>query len=146
MTGAITLQGQVKPVGGVDYKALAAFDDPNLHTLIVPADTLTSETLSGLYTAFPSICFNRRIIMVQNVDQALRQSVIGWQNSDYLKEEQLIQGGLIHFAEGRDQAAIAAFDAAHDIDPNNWTTIFWKMMVKLTREQAQRDAAKTVHN
>ena len=146
MTGAITLQGQVKPVGGVDYKALAAFDDPNLHTLIVPADTLTSETLSGLYSAFPSICFNRRIIMVQNVDQALRQSVIGWQNSDYLKEEQLIQGGLIHFAEGRDQAAIAAFDAAHDIDPNNWTTIFWKMMVKLTREQAQRDAAKTVHN
>ena len=141
MTGAITLRGQVQPVGGVDYKAEAAFADADVHTLIVPSETKTGKTLFDLYTTEPQLCFNRRVIMVTAANQAFAQCFIGWQTFDAAKEERLVQGGIHHFAHGEDKLALAAFNAAHDLDPANWTVMFWIKMVNLVHQQSLSDQA-----
>ncbi len=141
MTGAITLQGQVKAVGRVDYKAESAFRDTNVHTLIIPAEAVPVADLVALYTSEPALCFNRRIVLVRTVDDALRESIVGWQRGDYLKAEKLVQGGMRHFARGEDDLALAAFHAAHDLDPNNWTVTYWIALVGLTRQESRNDAA-----
>ena len=142
MTGAVTLQGQVQRVGGVDLKAKAAFRDLNIHTLIVPADTLKENDLKNLYLTEPALCFSRRVVIVHTVDEAAREAIIGWAHSDYLHEENLVQGGLRHFARGEDTLAVAAFRAAHDTDPNNWTPTFWIAMIDLMRQQKLKDASQ----
>lgn len=148
MTGAVTLQGQVQPVGGVDFKAEAAFSDPAIHTIIVPAGTLSSDDLTRLYISEPALCFSRRVVMVHTVEEAAKEAIIGWSHSDYEKEENLVQGGLRHFAKGEDKLAVAAFQAAHDIDPNNWTATFWIAMIDLVHKQQAEDAvaAQTAAN
>lgn len=142
MTGAVTLQGQVQPVGGVDFKADAAFRDPAIHTFIVPDGAVSVESLTRLYISEPALCFSRRVVMVHTVDEAAKEAIIGWAHSDYLHEENLVQGGLRHFARGEDALAIAAFRAAHDTDPNNWTPTFWIAMIDLMRQQKLKDAAQ----
>ena len=148
MTGAVTLQGQVQPVGGVDLKAEAAFRDPAIHTLIVPAGIATSDkrqiddVLFDLYISEPALCFSRRVVVVNTVDEAAKEAIIGWEHSSYLHEENLVQGGLRHFARGEDTLAVAAFKAAHDTDPNNWTPTFWIAMIDLMHQQKLKDAAQ----
>jgi len=142
MTGAVTLQGQVQPVDGVDFKAEAAFRDPAIHTLIVPDGEISIESLTRLYITEPALCFSRRVILVHTVEDAAREAIIGWSHSDYLHEENLVQGGLRHFARGEDTLAIAAFRAAHDTDPNNWTPTFWIAMIDLMHQQKLKDAAQ----
>jgi hypothetical protein len=148
MTGAVTLQGQVQPVGGVDFKAEAAFNDPAIHTIIVPAGTVSSEDLTRLYISEPALCFSRRVVMVNTVEEAGKEAIVGWSHSNYIKEETLVQGGLRHFAKGEDKLAVAAFQAAHDIDPNNWTASFWIAMIDLVHKQHAEDAmaAQTAAN
>jgi hypothetical protein len=148
MTGAVTLQGQVQPVGGVDFKAEAAFNDPAIHTIIVPAGTVSSEDLTRLYISEPALCFSRRVVMVNTVEEAAKEAIVGWSHSNYMKEENLVQGGLRHFAKGEDMLAVAAFQAAHDIDPNNWTASFWIAMIDLVHKQHAEDAmaAQTAAN
>ncbi len=148
MTGAITLRGQVKAVGGVIFKANSAFEDTNVHTLILPADSVPVADLMALYTSEPALCFNRRIVLVGTVDDALKEALIGWQRGDYLKAEKLVQGGLRHFARGEDTLALAALNAAHDLDPNNWTVTYWISMVGRVRQDAlnaafQKETAAT---
>ena len=142
MTGAVTLQGRVQPVGGVDFKAEAAFRDPFIHTLIVPDGEVSAESLIRLYISQPALCFSRRVVMVHTVDEAAKEAIIGWSHSDYLHEENLVQGGLRHFARGEDALAVAAFKVAHDTDPDNWTPTFWIAMLDLMRQQRQKDAAQ----
>ena len=148
MTGAVTLQGQVQPVGGVDLKAEAAFRDPAIHTLIVPAGIATSDkrqigdVLFDLYISEPTLCFSRRVVVVNTVDEAAKEAIIGWEHSSYLHEENLVQGGLRHFARGEDTLAVAAFKAAHDTDPNNWTPTFWIAMIDLMHQQKLKDATQ----
>lgn len=148
MTGAVTLQGQVQPVGGVDFKAEAAFRDPAIHTLIVPDGAVSTDSLVRLYLSQPALCFSRRVVVVHTVEDAAREAIIGWAHSDYLHEENLVQGGLRHFARGEDKLAVAAFQAAHDTDPSNWTPTFWVAMIGLVHKQQADDAmaAQTAAN
>jgi len=108
----------------------------------VPDGAVSVDSLTRLYISAPALCFSRRVVMVHTVDEAAREAIIGWAHSDYLHEENLVQGGLRHFARGEDTLAVAAFRAAHETDPNNWTPTFWIAMIDLMRQQKLKDAAQ----
>jgi len=131
-----------RPVGGVNSKAEAAFRDPFIHALIVPDGEVSAESLIRLYISQPALCFSRRVVMVHTADEAAREAIIGWSHSDYLHEENLVQGGQRHFARGEDALAVAAFRATHDTDPDNWTPTFWIAMIERIKQQIQKDAAQ----
>ncbi len=140
LSGAINAQGDVYSVGGV-YDPLSVFGNPHIHTLLVPAGSIPETTLFDLYARNPALCFGRRVVLVHSVDAALRYAVINWPGSHYAKEESLIQGGLRHFAAGDDKLALAAFSAAKDLDPDNWTAGFWMTMVNLVQQQSLKKPA-----
>lgn len=140
MTGAITLQGQIEPVGGIIFKAAAAFDKDNVHTLLMPVDFVGSESLYALYKALPKLCFRRRVVFVRNMDDVMTQALIELNTDEEVREEKLVQGGLRHFARGEDKQALAAFAAAKAITPGNWTADFWISMVYAVEKQHNEDA------
>ena len=140
ITGAITLQGQVEPVGGLGLKVESAFADTNVHTVILPAESANDENLITLYMTHPVLCFNRRVILARDMDEVMNQALIGWNTDSEVREEKLVQGGLRHFARGEDKQALAAFAAAKQITPENWTVIFWTAMVYAVEKQSQEDA------
>ena len=140
-TGAITLQGQVEPVGGVGLKAKSAFKNTNAHTVIFPPDDVSIADLFQLYITNPILCFHRRVVMVKTMDDVMEQGLIGWNTDSEVREEKLVQGGLRHFARGEDKQALAAFAAAKAITPGNWTVDFWTSMVYAVEKQHDEDAS-----
>ena len=141
LTGALTLQGQVEPVGGVGLKVESAFADTNVHTVIVPVDAVSVADLSLLYMTEPVLCFHRRVVMARTMDNVMEQALIGWNTDSEVREEKLVQGGLRHFARGEDKQALAAFAAAKGITPGNWTINFWTSMIYAVEKQSREDAA-----
>lgn len=141
VTGALTLQGQVEPVGGLGLKVESAFADTNVHTVIIPADAVSASDLSLLYMTRPVLCFHRRIVMVRTMDDVMEQALIGWNTDSEVREEKLVQGGLRHFSHGEDKLALAAFAAAKAITPGNWTIDFWTSMVYAVEKQNRDDMA-----
>ncbi len=140
ITGAITLQGGIEPVGGILFKAHAAFDKSDVHNLLMPVDFIGSIDLFALYRAFPVLCFKRRVVFVRDMDDVMNQALIGWNTDSEVREEKLVQGGLRHFARGEDKQALAAFAAAKQITPENWTVDFWSAMVYAVEKQHNEDA------
>lgn len=78
ITGAITLQGQIEPVGGIGLKVESAFADTNVHSVIVPADAISTNDLIQLYVSRPALCLNRRVIFARNMDDVMNQALLGW--------------------------------------------------------------------
>jgi len=141
LTGAITLQGQVEPVGGVGLKAKSAFGNTDAHTLVFPPDIDSLIDLFYLYKTNPKLCFPRRVVMARTMDDVIGQALIGWDSDSEIREEKLVQGGLRHFARGEDKQALAAFAAAKGITPGNWTINFWTSMIYAVEKQSREDAA-----
>ena len=141
LTGALTLQGQVEPVGGVGLKVESAFAVTNVHTVIVPADAVSVVDLSLLYITEPVLCFHRRVVMVKTMDDVMEQALLGWNTDSEVREEKLVQGGLRHFGRGEDKLALAAFAAAKAITPGNWTIDFWTSMIYAVEKQSREDSA-----
>ena len=135
MSGQVDAQGNVQPLPGVVYNAGPLFDGTHVQTLIVPAGAIGGDVLFSLYTHFPALCFNRRVILAHTVDAVANYALLRGQPGNAAKEEQLIEGGLRHFAAGDDTQASAAFRAASELDPDNWTAGFWLTMVSLVEQQ-----------
>ena len=138
MSGAINSDGEVRSAGGI-YNVASVFGDPRLHTLMLPAGAVPENILFDLYTHSPALCLSRRIVTVAGVKDAASYAVINWPHGSYAPEEKLIQGGLRHFVAGEDAQALAAFSAAKDVDPGNWTAGFWTTMVQLVQQQSLHD-------
>ena len=124
VTGAIGLHGQVEPVGGVILKAEAALSDPSIHTLIVPAHYESSNDLIRLFYLHPALFANKRVIYASDMEEVLRHAIIGY-DALYDAAESLIQTGIQEFVNENDAKALAAFERAKQLTPENDTIRAW---------------------
>jgi hypothetical protein len=132
VTGCVGLNGQVDKVGGVLFKAEAAFKDPAIQTLIVPADISSTADILRLYRAWPEAFFGRRIILASHMDQVLRQALIGY-DPKLEEAEDHIRAALRCFSTGTYSAALLELDAATKLTPENTTIAWWRSAIEAAR-------------
>jgi hypothetical protein len=132
ITGELGANGQVMAVGGVIFKGDAALSNPNIHTLIVPADWVSQADLDALYRANSSLFTNKRIIYAHNMEEVLRQSLIGY-DKRYDQAEALIQDALRAFINAEFDKALLEFSQARSLTPENVTILAWIDVVKAMR-------------
>lgn len=123
MTGAITLQGTVQGVGGVDFKAVGALR-AGMTTLIVPAKWSSAGDIERVRRIDPLAFCQCRLIYADNMEQVLRQSLNGY-DPEIPKAMQLMRRGMNQFAIGEYKVAATFFRAAVDIMPEDRTAGNW---------------------
>ena len=120
LTGEVTADGLVRPVGSVFLKAQAAFSDPQVRTLIVPAGMVSRKELIDLYRSQPEIFIGKKIIMASNMEQVFRQALIGY-SSDYEQVQELIRQAMLEFVLQRDLVGLRYLREAEQLTPEDMT-------------------------
>ena len=120
VTGALGANGQVEPVGGLVQKLDAVFNDPTVRTVILPAGSLSESDLAALYYQRPEQMAHRRIIFAHNMEEVLRQTLIGYSDA-YDYAEELAQEGLAFYRSKDNARALEALRQARELTPENAT-------------------------
>ena len=92
VTGALGEDGQILPVGGILQKMEAVFNNPTIRALVLPAGSLAESDLVTLTVQHPDILAQRRIILAHNMEEVLRQSLIGYSDAVDFAEEMAQEG------------------------------------------------------
>jgi len=129
ITGAISIQGKVQPVGAVKLKVYAAFTDPAIQTVIVPESLSSVDDLIELYVIHPDLFDGKRIILVTNMDQVLRYTLIGY-DVKYDQSEQYIRHAVQLFGDEKDYEAIMELSRASKITPENSVIYIWLAFIQ----------------
>ena len=135
LTGEITADGLVRPVGGVFLKAQAAFSDPQVRTLIVPAGMASRKELIDLYCLQPEIFIGKKIIMASNMEQVFRQALIGY-SSDYEQVQELVRQAMLEFVLQRDLVGFRYLREAEQLTPEDMTLYAYEDWI---RREAQKN-------
>ena len=129
LTGEIGPNGEVQAVGGIVFKGEAALSNPRIHTLIVPADWISQLELDALYRVDPALFTNKRIIYAHNMEEVLRQSLIGYDRR-YEQSEALVQDALRAFLNEEYDKSLQNLTQARNLTPENVTILAWIDVVK----------------
>lgn len=124
-TGAVTSNGDVRPIGGILFKAEAALRDPTTKTLMFPDEARTRQELLLRFTANPELFVNKRLITPVNIEQAMRQALIGFDEKTLLEAERLFALSLRAFSKGETTFAATYLKSAVDLTPENLTMRLW---------------------
>ncbi len=129
ITGAINLDGSIRPVGGIYEKVLGAMVNASTTTIILPASLANIEELGLLFMRNPDLFTNKRIIAARNMEDVLKQALIGYDNSRD-EAEQWILRGMRLFLQKKDGEALQAFQRAQSLTPENLTIALWQEIVR----------------
>ncbi len=121
MTGQIQLNGEVDAVAGVDFKAEYALSRPDVQTVIIPAKYTSVAELADLYIVRPELFAGKRIIIAANMDQVLRQALIGYDEKTYEAARAHVVSALKLFGAGKDSMALNELSAATQLTPEDAT-------------------------
>lgn len=133
MSGAIGLHGDVKPVGGIYFKAESALGDAAIRTLILPATEDSLDELVDLAVDRPEIFAGKRVIFAQNMEQVLRQALIGFDEKTLGDAERHFVAALQAFGRREDLRALNEMLTASKLTPENATIGIWYQIVKAAR-------------
>lgn len=137
VTGAIGLQGQVNPVGGVAFKADFALSQPKIHTLLVPAGQASIDGLRILFSLRPELLVTKRLILVKNMEEVLRQTLIGYDEETWQRARTHFQNGLRAFSKRQNTAALSELEKAARLTPEDATIGVWQYLIsRATSETA----------
>lgn len=134
ITGAVGASGEIQPVGGVIFKGNAALSNPRIHTLIVPANWVSQLELDALYKLDPALFTSKRIIYAHNMEEVLRQSLIGY-DKRYEQAEAYIQDALRAFLNEEYEKSVLDFTQARNLTPENVTILAWLDVVKAMKNK-----------
>ncbi len=86
--------------------------------------------LDSLYRDYPDLFINRRIILAQDMDEVMRQALIGYDKTTYDRAESLILNGIRDYTEAWDEEALKEFQEASQLTPENAVISAWITEVK----------------
>lgn len=127
VTGAIKPDGTIESVGGVDLKATAAFSDPSVLTIIIPR---FSDDVADVLSLPPKLLVGHRLIAADNMDQVLRQALVGYDQGTLAAASQLFSQGLALYGNGKTSEAIAKLMQAQSLTPEDLTIPVWINVMK----------------
>jgi hypothetical protein len=127
ITGAIEPDGTILPVGGVDLKAAAAFKDPKILTIIIPRFI---DNVVDVLSLPPSLLVGHRLIAARNMEEVLRQALVGYDQGTLAQASQLFSQGLALYGAGKNDEAIACLEAAMKLTPEDLTIPVWIGAIK----------------
>ena len=128
MTGAISVQGNIYPVGGVDFKVEAAFES-GISCVIVPANLVSIVALNSLYFRNPARFFTHRVILAHTMNEVLRHALIGY---DRRRNDAVIlmRKGFDALTDGKTEEALFSFGQAKQLTPEDATIDLWTSFVR----------------
>lgn len=127
VTGAIESDGTIEPVGGVDLKAAAAFSDPSVLTIIVPR---FSDNVADVLSLPPKLLVGHRLIAADDMNQVLRQALVGYDQGTLAAASQLFGQGLALYGNGKTNDAIVKLTQAQSYTPEDLTIPVWINVMK----------------
>lgn len=125
MTGTVSPEGAVGPVGGIAFKSVAAFKDGTVSTLIVPSTADAVRDLDTLFRLDPDLFTQVRVVLADNMEQVLQYALIGYDADRVAKADELYRNGLVQFGRGNRDAALRNLRMASDLAPENLTIRVW---------------------
>lgn len=129
VTGALGANGQIEQVGGLVQKMDAVFNDPTVRAVILPAGSLSESDLAALYYQRPEQMTHRRIIFAHNMEEVLRQTLIGYSDA-YDYAEELAQEALAFYRSKDNARALEALRQARELTPENATLSVWMSLMQ----------------
>ena len=144
MTGEITSDGRVNPVGGVIFKADYALSNPDIKTLIVPNDPASSDDLDALASIKPELFVGKKIVYARTMEDVIHYAIIGMETQDQLRERNLMSAGINAFLNKDDTSALADFQLAKKVDPIDQEANYWSVIVRGTETEEQKLAPAVI--
>lgn len=120
ITGAIEQDGTIGEVGGYSMKSDAAFEDPNVTTLIIPS---TTEAIFES-TQVPEFILTHRVIAARTIDEAARHALIGKDVEWWMCEAEWL-AALAAFSKGQTTVALTYLGEIRKTVPEDFTAHLW---------------------
>ena len=123
----------------------AVFNDPTIRTLVLPVGSLTESDLITLTVQHPESLAQRRIILAHNMEEVLRQSLIGYSDAVDFAEE-MAQEGIGFYLNNDRVRALEALRKARELTPENATLSVWISLIEASGANKSKNQARHTTN
>lgn len=129
VTGALSLRGEVEPVGGLSAKLEGALSDPDIDVVVFPDCASSWLELLLEMLRRPDLFVGRRIIAARNMHEVFRQTLLGYDDKAIADSDDRLRSAIVSFGDRSDESALRSLERAYALTPEDLTIQFWYALV-----------------